>query len=185
MRNLWMMEELGLAFEHRSVEWDDPWLKGLDYLTLNPAGSIPLLIDNDFALAESLAINLHLARNYGGGRLYLSEAHEAALVLRWSLWAQSHVEPWVQRDETVLRHVTSSARMELLCMALATLERALMDRVWLVGEMFSVADANVAGILSPSRVALFDLTPWPAVTAWLARCYGRPAAVRAREKYAS
>jgi glutathione S-transferase len=187
MRNLWMMEELGVDFEHRPVEWNDPWLKSADYLALNPGGSIPLLLDDGFALAESMAINLHLARKYGGGALHPADPQSEALVWRWCLWAQGHVEPWVQRDEAVraLRDLAPRVCKDLLGGALATLDRALAGRDWLVGETFSVADLNVAGVISPSRIADLDLTVWPNVAAWWARCYARPAAASARQRYAA
>jgi glutathione S-transferase len=67
---------------------------------------------------------------------------------------------------------------------LATLERALADREWLIAEAFTVADLNVAAVLSPSRSSRLDLTPYPGVTDWLARCYARPAAVASRARFA-
>ena len=73
----------------------------------------------------------------------------------------------------------------VIAAALATLERALAGREWLVGAAFTVADLNVAAVLSPSRSGRLDLTPYPRVAAWLARCYARPAAVAARTRFAA
>lgn len=67
--------------------------------------------------------------------------------------------------------------------ALAILARALCGRTWLAGEDFTVADLDVAGVLSPSRTEHLDLAPHPNVAAWLARCYDRPAAVETRRRY--
>ncbi|HTX49653.1 MAG TPA: glutathione S-transferase N-terminal domain-containing protein, partial [Caulobacteraceae bacterium] len=58
MRVLWMATELGLDFEHDPIAFDDPRLKSPPFLALNPAGAIPTIEDDGFALAESLAINL-------------------------------------------------------------------------------------------------------------------------------
>ena len=69
--------------------------------------------------------------------------------------------------------------------SLTVLERALADADWLLGETFSVADLNVAGVLSPSRSALLDMSAYPRLTAWLAACYARPAVRRVRKRYAS
>ena len=82
-----------------------------------------------------------------------------------------------------LRSALTEQVAPLVAAALATLERALASRDWLVGERFSVADLNVAAVLSPSRSGHLDLTPYPAVAGWLARCYARPAAVETRRKY--
>ena len=65
--------------------------------------------------------------------------------------------------------------------ALGLLERALAERSWLLGAHFSVADLNVAAVLSPSRASRLDLGSTPRIRAWLARCYARPAAIRARK----
>ena len=64
------------------------------------------------------------------------------------------------------------------------LDRAL-DRAWLVGNRFTVADLNVAAVLSPSRAARIDLTDAARVADWLERCYARPAARSVRAKFAS
>jgi glutathione S-transferase len=186
MRVLWMAEELGLDYEHDPIAWDDPRLKSPDFLRLNPAGAIPTIEDDGFALAESLAINLYLAKRYAAGRLYPASPQDEARVWRWSLWAQGQLEPWVMGDLRLTEFHTAIAPYAgpLIAEALATLERALGERAWLVGGTFTVADLNVAAVLSPSRSARLDLAPNPNVSGWLARCYARPPARAARAKFA-
>ena len=36
MRTLWTVAELGLAYEHVNLDWDDPHLKSDGFLALNP-----------------------------------------------------------------------------------------------------------------------------------------------------
>jgi glutathione S-transferase len=186
MRVLWMLAELGLDFEHDPIGWDDPRLKSPEFLRLNPAGAIPTIEDDGFALAESLAINLYLAKRYGLGRLYPGTLEGEAQVWRWSLWAQGQVEPWVMRDSLLdgLRAAMAPHVQPIIAAALATLEGALQDRSWLVGETFTVADLNVAAVLSPSRTAHLDLAPYPNIPGWLTRCYARPAAIEVRQRFA-
>jgi glutathione S-transferase len=83
-----------------------------------------------------------------------------------------------------LRAATAAHAAPLIATALVTLERALAGRDWLLGETFTVADLNVAAVLSPSRSQTLDLARHPSVRAWLSRCYSRPAAVATRKKYA-
>jgi glutathione S-transferase len=71
----------------------------------------------------------------------------------------------------------------MIAEGLATLNRALDGRPWLVCEDFTVADLNVAAVLPPSRAEHLDLAPYPNVADWLARCYERPAARATRAKY--
>jgi glutathione S-transferase len=188
MRTLWAAAELGLSYTHVPVTWDDPLLKEPEFLRLNPAGTIPTIVDDDFALGESLAINLYLARKFGArgsAPLYPADPRDEAEVWRWSLWAQGHLEPWLQRDARfeALRTSTADVLATVVETGLATLERGLSGRDWLVGAHFTVADLNVAAVLSPSRSRDLDLTRLPLTAAWLARCYERPAARATRERF--
>ena len=130
-------------------------------------------------LPESLAITLYLARTHGREAGLQPTPHEDAQAQRWSLWAQGHVEPWVNHDAVQASVRDTLVRSEVLTRALGTLERAL-STPWLSGARFGVADLNVAGVLSPSRAASLDLQPHPRIRDWLARCYDRPACSAAR-----
>jgi glutathione S-transferase len=187
-RTLWAAEELGLAYRHVPVEWNDPALKTPEFLRLNPAGSIPTIVDDGFALAESLAINLYLAKKYGyegATPLYPGDPGGEADVWRWTLWAQGHLEPWVQRDAWIspLRAVAGDRLEAPVRAALNVLDTALDGRAWLIGKHFTVGDLNVAAVLSPSRAAHLPIDAYPSVQDWLARCYDRPAARAMRARF--
>lgn len=95
MRTLWIAAELQLTFEHAPWSWDDPRLKEPAFLALNPAGTITTIVDEGFALSESMAISLYLAKKYGREQpfsLYPGTLESEAQVWRWSLWAQGHIE---------------------------------------------------------------------------------------------
>src|SRR5579872_1403834 len=126
MRVLWMAAELGLGFEHDPIAFDDPRLKSPEFLRLNPAGAIPAIEGDGFALAESLAINLYLAKRHSLGGLYPTAPEDEAQAWRWSLWAQGQLEPWIMRDALLinLRSVLAEHTAPLIAAALATLERA-------------------------------------------------------------
>jgi glutathione S-transferase len=188
LRVLWMAAELGLDYEHIPMAWDDPALKRPEFLKLNPAGTIPTIVDDGFALSESLAINLYLAKAYGSGGaepLYPVSPDEEAETWRWSLWAQGHLEPWVQRDVrmTDLRKLAPDALRAMTTAPLTHLDRVLADRPWLLRTHFTVADLNVRSVLSPSRTEHLDLAPYPALRDWLARCHARPAAAETRRRF--
>jgi glutathione S-transferase len=140
-------------------------------------------------LWESLAINLYLARRYDKGLWPRSIADEGR-AYQWSVWAMTELEgpllacamhtlllPKEQRDPAK----AAEAQVQL-AKPLGVLEAALAERNVLVGDAFSVADLNVASVLSLSRLAVFDLSKWPRVNAWLGRCLERPAQKRVREK---
>ena len=189
MRTLWMAEELGLEYEHVAVRWDDPWLKTPEFLRHNPIGAVPTIAHDGFSLGESLAINLYLAKTFGSAGaapLYPSDSRSEAQVWRWTLFAQAHLEPWVRRDGglAVYQGVMAEFALAEANNALSQLDAFLTTHDWLVGDYFTVADFNVACVLSPSRTGPLDMTNHQPTLAWLSRCYGRPAAVAARAKFA-
>jgi glutathione S-transferase len=188
LRVLWAAAELGVSFEHVPLSFDDPALKQADFLRINPSGAIPAIVDDGFALSESLAINLYLATKYGSGGdspLYPADLRDEAEIWRWTLWAQVHLEPWVQQDVRLadLRQAIGIHAREAANAALAVLDGRLAERGWLAADHFTIGDLNVAAVLSPSRTHLLDLGPYPHVEDWLLRCYGRPAAVATRRRF--
>ena len=56
------------------------------YLAINPNGKVPVLVDGDFALWESRAINAYLAAMKPERGLYPSDPRRRAIVDQWSYW---------------------------------------------------------------------------------------------------
>jgi len=188
MRVLWVAAELGLDYRHVPYAFDDPALKEPAFLKINPAGAVPAIDDDGVTLSESLAINLYLAKRYGSdgaAPLYPAAIDDEAQVWRWSLWAQAHLEPWVQQDALLadLRASIGAHAAIMVAPALTLLDGHVAQRDWLVGESFTVADLNVAAVLSPSRARHLDFSKTPHVHAWLTRCYARPAARATRQRF--
>jgi glutathione S-transferase len=187
-RVLWMAKELGLDFEHVPLAMGDAALKQLPFLKINPAGRVPAIDDDGFVMAESLAINLYLARKYGnraGPSLAPASLEEEAKTWQWSSWAMTDLEgplnlihlhrsffPPEKRDTKVAD--TAEAQVQR---PLAMLESVLADSAYLLGERFTVADINVASVLSASRLSAISMAPFPHIAGWAKRCQGRPAAV--------
>ena len=94
-RVLWMAKELGLAFEHVPLAMGDAALKQPPFLKINPAGRVPAIDDDGFVMAESLAINLYLARKYGdraSPSLAPASREQEAKIWQWSSWAMTDLE---------------------------------------------------------------------------------------------
>ena len=189
LRVLWMAEELGIEFEHRPINFTTD-TKTPEFLSINPNGRVPTLItESGEVLWESMAINLYLAKHYGG-ELAPSDAWQEALAVQWSFWVMTELEKnllevlfstlGILGQEVDLERATSFA--ELLKRPLEVLESALSERQWLMANEFSVADLNVASVLTFSKMAKVDLSPYPAVSKWLDTCLSRPALQRARER---
>lgn len=185
IRNVWMLEELGLAYEHDKRTPVDPAMKTAQYTALNPNGRIPILVVDGFVVWESLAINLYLAQKFPG-ELTPRGLEETATATQWSSWAMSDLDglmtQWalhtVLKPEAERDPAQAADALEKLKRPLAALNTALSTREWLVGDRFTVADLNVAGVLG--RALAWELADTPALKAWLARCWSRPAAIAAR-----
>ena len=185
---LWLAAELGLDYAHVPYEFDDPALKAPGFLALNPAGAIPTIVDDGYAVSESLAVNLYLAKKYAGAgadSLYATSPQEEGSIWQWTLFAQGHLEPWVQKDLLLAELIQTIGHLgdAMIQRSLWVLDAFLEGRPWLVGSRFTVADLNVAGVLSPSRARSLELTGHGNVSAWLQRCYDRPNAVAVRRRY--
>jgi glutathione S-transferase len=185
-RVLWMANELGLDYEHVPVHFGDGSSKTPEYLAVNPNGRIPAIDDDGLKLCESMAINLYLAKKHDKGFWPKTPAGEAQ-ALQWSFWVMTEVEkpalaallhrmflPEARRDPKL-----ADEGEQQLQAPLKVLDEALARTACLAGSSFSVADLNVASVLSWVRMARVDLTAFPHVKAWLGAALERPAAVKA------
>jgi glutathione S-transferase len=190
LRPLWMLEELGLEFDHEPLDFRGKALQTPDYLSLNPNGRIPTLVDGDLVLWESMAINLYLAKTYGADTGLWPESPAAqALAIQWSFWVMSEVEralltvleqrrvlPEPERDANKLARNQGALRAPF-----RVLDDVLAKRPYLVADRFTVADLNLAAVMSWAKPAKLDLSDWPNLRDWLDRCLKRPAFKRARQ----
>ena len=84
--------------------------------------------------------------------------------------------PADQRDEAA-----AQGAIEKLQKPFAVLEGVLQKSEYLLGPSFTVADLNVASVLSWARVGKVDLSAYAKVTAWLRQCFARPASRKVAE----
>ena len=177
-RVLWAAKELGVSFVHEPIDWQT-CAKDPVYLAVNPAGSVPCLKEGEFVLAESLAINLYLARKHSS--LSPSTNSGQALALQWSFWAATSLEDpyvrWALNTHWLPKHLRNAeaamTALNDLSRPLARLEAALCADRWLIEGRFTIADLNVASVLSSMNGSAVN--EWPSVSRWLASCVQRPA----------
>jgi glutathione S-transferase len=179
-RALWIAKELGLDYEHIPVEIGSAGARQAEYLAINPNGRLPAIDDGGFVLWESLAITLYLAKKHG--RLYPATLEGEAKAWQWSLWAVQEVDRgvniWSLHAVRLPPEDRDAARrdeaLQVLAAPFKVLDAALADRPWLLGDEFTVADLNVAAVIS--RAIEMDLSATPRLADWLRRCLDRPAA---------
>lgn len=184
-RALWVVMELGLDYEHLPIEIGEAGARAPEFLAINPNGRLPFITDDGFVLFESLAITLYLAKKYSPGKLYPTTLHGEAKAWQWSFWAISEVDrgvniwslhavrlPPAERDAQKREEA-----LKVLEAPFCVLDAALTPQLYLLGNEFTVADLNVAAVVS--RAIDMDLSATPNLKAWLTRCLERPAAHKA------
>jgi glutathione S-transferase len=187
-RTLWMAKESGVQYEHVPVDFRKGEHKTAEFRKINPNAHIPAITDGDLVMCESLAINLYLARKYKSA-LTPATIEDEGRATQWSMWALAEAEPHIV---TVLmnrlmlpedkRDPGAVARAEEAVKApLKVLDDHLAARQYLLGGTFTVADLNVASVVSTTRRVKIDMTPYKNVNAWLDRCLSRPACKAADE----
>jgi glutathione S-transferase len=185
-RSLWALEELGVKYEHAATPV--PQAKGPDHLKINPNGHIPAIDDDGTIIWESMAINLYLAEKYGKGSLWPASVEDHGHAYQWSFFGMTEVEPHLmslltqriflpadQRDEKVAQRAIDALKGPL-----AVIDGALKGYEYLLGNSFSIADLNLAAVLSFALLVKLDLSATPTAQAWLQKCLGRDANKKVR-----
>ena len=183
LRALWGLKELGLEFEFIPVNLQAGEHKRPEFLTLNPAGKVPVLVDGDLVLTESAAIVLYLAEKYPEKKLMPAKLDQRAQVYRWVMFAMTELEQplWRMAKHTFLYPENKRlpqdidlARDDFTAMA-AVLERHMKGRQYIVGDHVTAADCVTAYLMDwANEHHLLD--SFPDLKAYLQRMYQRTAA---------
>jgi glutathione S-transferase len=193
LRALWGLKELGVEFEFIPVNLQAGEHKRPDFLAINPAGKVPVLVDGDLVLPESAAIVLYLAEKYPEKGLMPTRLEQRAQVYRWVLFAVTELEQPLWRitkhsflypEHQRIAKDIDLAREDFTAMA-AVLERHMDGRQHIVGDRISVADCVTAYLMDwANEQQLLD--GCPNLKAYLQRMYQRSTAPqRIAEAFAS
>jgi len=183
---LWALEELGVKYDQVPIATTEA--KSPENLKRNPSGHIPVLEEDGHFIWESMAINLYLAEKYGRNSLWPADIASHGDIYKWSFWAMTEVEPHLlqilrnrvlnppdKRDES-----GAQAAIEALKAPFKSLDGALGGKDFLLGKNFTIADLNVASVLSWAPMMKLDMSSAPAAQSWLQKCLGREANQRVR-----
>ena len=190
-RIVWLCEELGLDYKlvHHTRD-AKTMLSPPELKALHPLGAAPVIEDEGTLLAESGAIVEYILGKYGAGRLAFGpNAAEYPAYLYWLHFSNGTLQPAMGRNMLMSRldlpadHPMPLAMRGRLDRALRLLEARLAQNSFLAGETFTAAD--IMTMFSLTTMRLFypaDLSPYPAILAYLQRLSARPAYGRAMEK---
>ena len=181
IRARWTLQELGVDFEPITVNLVAGEHHRPDFLKLNPAGKLPVLVDGDLVLTESIAIVVYLAEKYRGKGLLPTDPVQRAEVNRWLLFTATELEQPLWR---IVRHTrlyqeqdrlpgdVTLAGKEFQAMA-EIAERHMQGRRFVVGDTATVADFVLAYTLDWGNEAKL-LDHCPKLLAYMEEMYARP-----------
>ena len=179
---LWMLEELGAPYTLRHVDLFQGEQRTPEIRALNPMGKIPILVDAETVVTEAAAIGLYLADRYAYGTLAPKVDDPArGTYLRWVLYAPSVIEPGAYARGAKWEYRVAQAGWGEYEAMVDTIEHAIGEGPWLLGERFSMADVTFGGTLR--YMLQFDmLDRRPAFERYVERLSARPAAQAAAAK---
>jgi GST-like protein len=190
-----MLEEIGLPYEPHLIDIGASETRTPEYLSLNPNGKIPSIIDPDgpdgspIALFESGAILLYLAEKTG--KLLPTTAAGRYETIQWVFFQMASIGPmfgqvgffhkFAGRDyedkRPLERYRAESQRL------LGVLDTRLAGRTWIMGDDYTIADVaafgwvrNLIGFYGARELVHYDSLKH--VPAWLERGLARPAVER-------
>ena len=80
---VWLaLEHKGISYELRTMSFSAGDLRKPEYRAINPRGKVPVVVDDGFALYESVAILEYLDERYPGTKLFPGDVRQRALVRR-------------------------------------------------------------------------------------------------------
>ena len=202
-RIVWLLEELGLAYDIKRYERDPKtMLAPASLRAVHALGKSPVITDGDLTLAESGAIIDYLIERYGTGRL--APAAGTLARLRYTYWlhyaegsamsplllklvfdkVESAPMPFFVKPiaKAISGKVKNTFINPQIALHLDYMEAELGKSAWFAGEEFSAADIQLSfpleaaaarGGLNASRPRLMD---------FLRRIHARPAYQRAIER---
>lgn len=185
IRVRWVLQELGVEFEAISINIRAGEHRTADFLTINPTGKLPVLIDGEHIITESVAIALYLGEKYPESNLVPTDLLLRAQLYRWLLFTATELEQplwriarhtFIYPEELRLPAEIPLARQDFTSMAVV-LENHLLDQQFVVGEHVTVADFVLAYTLDwANEVQL--LATFPTLVDYMERMYKRPKASR-------
>lgn len=151
-----------------------------EFLAKNPNGKVPLLeLEAGKYLAESNAIIVYLA---DGTAMFPSHRWQRAQTLQWMFFEQYSHEPYVAVARFIMKYLPAdNPRYQDLprlrdrgYQAFGVMEKHLAQHPFFGGGNYSVADIALYAYSHKAAEGGFDLSPYPAVRAWLGRVTAQP-----------
>jgi glutathione S-transferase len=173
------LQESGLPYEVEKVDLKEKKTAGgTDFNTVNPKGYVPTLtLDNGDTLTEGSALLAYIGELAPSARLIMPAGTMGNFRVReWLAFIGSELHKnFSPLFRSTTPAATREAQLEILGRRLGYVNDALVGKPYLTGEQFTVADAYLYTVLRWTVSLQVSLSPWPQLTAFLARVTARPA----------
>lgn len=148
-----------------------------EFKQLNPRGQIPVLVDGETRIWDSMAILVYLARRYGSDDWLPSDPLGAARVMQWLAVSENELQYGLARARVTvlfnkpfdLDQCHRDARPGLDAM-----QAQLENRTWLAADHATIADLACYPYVSLAEEGRVSLEPYPNIRAWLKRVEALP-----------
>ena len=186
LRAVWALEEAAADYEYVPVDLFKGEARTPEFLALNPAGKLPVLVDGGLTLTESAAIVNYVSDRFPASKLVPQSAAARADCLRWMFFATTELE---QPLWTIAKHrfalpkarrvgaIEPTAQWEF-AVAAELVDKGVGEREFICGDAFTGADILLAHTLAWARSAKIAFES-PRLIAYMERLLARPALDRA------
>jgi len=178
------LEEMGLPYEVRVIDFATQEQKADWYVKLNPNGRIPTLDDDGFVMFESGAILIYLAEKTG--KFLPRDVHGRSRVLQWLMFQMSGIGPMMGQANVFFRYFPEKIppvieRYQREVMRLfGVLDRQLASHEYIAGK-YSIADMALWPWVSGYEWSGVSVAEFPSLERWLALVGARPAVQAGRD----
>lgn len=182
MKTLWLLNELGMEFKLVTHGFGRN-LQSPEYLSVHPLGRVPSLEMDGVSLFESGAIAEYLGESSGRVDLFRAPGHpDRAAFLQWVHYCETvtvHLANLTQQfvalhDPEMRSPIVIKLEKRRLEKAIGVIEENLVDREYMLGDQFSIADIGIGYALYVARL-FTDLDQFPISKAFLELVSARPA----------
>jgi glutathione S-transferase len=163
---------LDVEFQRIPIDSSTGETQSAEFKRINPRGQIPVLVDGETVIWDSMAILVYLARRFDDGLWLPNDALGQARVMQWLAVAENELLYGLARARMAVlfkKPFDLNACHREAEPGLRALEERLAGHDWLAGERPTIAEPACYPYVALAHQGQFDLEPYPAVRAWLAR----------------
>jgi glutathione S-transferase len=178
------LEEMGLPYEVKVIDFATNEQKSDWYVKLNPNGRIPALLDDDFALFESGAILIYLAEKTG--KFLPRDVQGRSRVIQWLMFQMSGVGPMMGQANVFLRYFPEKIQAAIdryqreVTRLFGVMDKQLATHEYIAGT-YSIADMALWPWVSGYEWSGVSVDEFAHLKRWLTLVGGRPAVQAGRD----